>query len=502
MKNRKYKQIIVFIIILLLITLAAFAENTGNQTSTEETEKTFKLDAYLDNTIDMIIEKYNGEITREELYEGALKGIFDKLDDYSVYYTEDDLNNFMEKITGEYEGIGILMGLDDEYIVVLKVFENSPAEEAGLLPNDKLIKVNDILLIGKTTEEAASHIKGEANTDVKLTIRRNGTEEFDVTLTRKKVQISPVTYSVFNGIGYIKLDTFSSNADTYFKKALTYMDDSEITKIIFDLRNNPGGEVSQAVSIARELVPEGTITTLHFKEESIEDVVYKSYLKETKYELVLLVNQNSASATEILTGAIKDSGAGQIIGTQTFGKGKVQNIFPILNPEAYEKYSNQTGTEIISGNDLILNHMIYPDNEEIIGWGKLTTGEYYTRNGFYIDGYGIEPDIEIPNYELINNIDVWSINSFSKVNKYKKGDVNIEVYNIEKLLILLGYDVDSPDYVYDIKTFEAVKKFQGDVELYPYGVCDFTTQGALNKALVDKIIEIDSQFREAINTLN
>jgi len=158
---------------------------------------------------------------------------------------------------------------------------------------------------------------------------------------------------------------------------LKQMDKNNIKKIILDLRDNPGGDVGQAVSIARKFVKKGLITKLDFKSESQKDEEYYSYLEELKYKLVVLVNENSASASEILAGAIQDTGSGILVGTTTFGKGKVQNLYPILTPEAVEKYRKT----FVNGYDLLEKHGIYPSDEEIIGWVKITTGEYYTPGG-------------------------------------------------------------------------------------------------------------------------
>lgn len=457
---------------------------------------------YLESVIKMIKEKYKGEVTDRMLIEGALKGMFSTMDPYTTYFSNEEAEGFIGGIEGTYEGIGISFSREDQDPVVNEVFKGSPAEEAGILTGDIIVDVEGQPVKDKTDEEIAALIKGEEGTQVTIGIMRKGkTEVIRFEVVRRKIDMSPVSYSIEGDIGYIKLDSFTSNSSRFMEEALQEMDSKNITKIILDLRDNPGGEVSQAVGIARKFVPKGLITRLDFKSESQTDYEYHSDLQELKYKLVLLVNRMSASASEILAGAVQDTKAGILIGTKTYGKGKVQNIYPMLTPEAYEKYRYETGEGIINAYDL--NGKIETDlkDDEIIGWTKITTGAYYTPNGRMIDGVGLDPDIYVENENTVNNIDVRSISKLRKTKKPTLNSDSVDVYNAEKILLLLGYEVDTPDTVMDEKTFKAVMEFQKSIGLFPYGVLDFSTQQALNDKLDELVKKIDKQYAKALEIL-
>jgi carboxyl-terminal processing protease len=457
---------------------------------------------YFQSVINMVKDKYKGDVTERQLIEGALKGMFDTMDPYTTYFTNEEANSFLGDIEGSYEGIGVSFTKEGEEMVVTEVFKSSPAEESGMFEGDIIVEVNGTVVTGKTTDEVASLIKGEEGTKVSLGIKRDGEKELiKMDVLRRKISLSPVTHDIVGDIGVIKLDMFSSNASHYVDMALEEMDKNNIDKIILDLRDNPGGEVSQAVRIARNFVPAGIITKLGFKSESQKDEEYHSELENLKYKLVLLVNNNSASASEILAGAVQDTEAGVLVGTKTYGKGKVQNIYPVLSPESYKKYEEQLGANIINAYDLRSKFNINPDDDEIIGWTKITTGAYYTPKGRMIDGTGLEPDIYIENEHTINNIDVRSVSKLRKTVKPLLNTESVDVYYAEKILLLSGYDVGTPDLIMDERTFLAVKEFQKDTGLFSYGVLDYSTQQALNDKLDELVLRIDKQYAKALELL-
>jgi len=497
-KKHSYRQLAVILIITGMLLSNIIYAPGAKASATEDDEL-----RYLKSVMDMIKEKYNGEVTDKQLIEGALKGMFGSMDPYTAYFTSEQADSFFNDLNGAYEGIGISMEQKGDYIVVIKAFSSSPAEKAGILPGDRIVSADGKNLISASTEEAASMIMGKSGTKVSLGIlRSNGDEVIIIEVTRAQITINPVTYEIKDGVGYIRLDVFNSNAYEFMIKALEEMDRSSITKIILDLRNNPGGEVGQAVSIARMFVPQGLITRLDFKSESVEDEEYFSYLENPKYKLAVLVNGMSASASEILAGAVQDTDAGTLIGAKTFGKAKVQNILPILTPEAYIKYESQLGIRQVDAYDLISKYGISPADSEIIGWTKITTGIYTTPKGRMIDGIGLTPEIQIGDPDIINGIDAGSIQKLSITSKPTLDSVGMDVYNAEKILKIIGYDVDSADTILDMKTFNAVWKFRVDRGLYPGGVLDFSTQKALNSELDLKILEIDRQYAKAVEVLN
>jgi carboxyl-terminal processing protease len=294
---------------------------------------------------------------------------------------------------------------------------------------------------------------------------------------------------------------FNENTDEFMSKALKEMDKDKVTKLILDLRSNPGGEVSQAVTVAQNFVQKGLITKLDYKSEGYTDIEYNSYLDKAKYKLAVLVNENSASASEIVTGAIQDTGAGKIIGTKTFGKAKFQGILPILTPEAYAVYEKQFGEKIVNAYDLVEKHGVEPTESEIEGYAKITLGYYYTPKGRMIDGTGLKPDIAVADPPIVSDIDVTSVQKLTGTVKLGLNNQGVDVYNAEKMLKLLGYTVDAADSKLDSKTFSAIKKFQKASKLYANGVLDFTTQKALNNAFDKALLKLDKQYAKAVEVL-
>lgn len=493
--NRKSLRLLIAVLTIVCVLFA--------QTAYAQEAPVDKTMEYLKSVMDMIKEKYRGQVTDQQLIEGALKGMFGTMDPYTTYFTSSEAESFMSDVGGSYEGVGIQIEKVGDFLVVAKVFSASPAEKAGILVGDKLVQVGDKSIVGAAPEEAAALIKGPGGTKVTIGVRRNGVNGIKlIEIVRGKVTINPVSYSIKNGIGYIKLDTFNSNASQFVDSALDAMDKQGIKKIILDLRNNPGGEVSQAAAIAGRFVPKGLITKLDFKSEAVQDQMYYSDLPEIKYKLAVLVNGNSASASEIVAGAIQDTKAGTLIGTRTFGKAKVQNLLPLLTPEAYKKYSEKLGVNVVDAYDMFMVHGIYPEDEEIMGWTKITTGQYTTPRGRMIDERGLPPDILVADYKPVKDIDINSIQSLTQKTRPKLNSEGADVYNAEKVLTVAGYTLDAPDMKLDAKTVNALKKFQKDNKLSVNGILDMATQIALNKKLEALRLSIDKQYAKALEILS
>jgi carboxyl-terminal processing protease len=494
-RKKAVKQLIVLsVLVTTLFIQTAFVQGASSSENIDV--------EYLKSVMDMIKDRHKGDVTDQQLIEGALKGMFDTMDQYTTYFTNDEADMFLNNIDGTYEGIGIMMEKRDDYIIIAKVFSASPAEKSGLMIGDKITAVNGKSMVGAVLNEASSLIKGEADTTVILSIIREGENAVrNVEVVRGEIKINPVTYYIREGIGYIKLDLFNANTSECINEALDEMDSNNVSKIILDLRNNPGGSVDEAVKLARNFVPEGLITTLDFKSESLTDREYISYLHNPKYEIAVLVNEMSASASEIVAGAIQDTKAGVIIGTQTFGKAKVQSLIPLLTPDAYTKYEKHLGVKVVDAYDLINKYRIMPKKSEVIGWTKMTTGVYTTPKGRMIDGTGITPDIIVKGATVVEGIDVNSIDKLTVTWKPDVGSEGVDIYNAEKILRVLGYSVDVPDSRLDEKTYNAISKFRTDNGLYPGGVLDFTTQKTLNDKLDAVILKIDKQYSEALDVL-
>jgi carboxyl-terminal processing protease len=486
------------IVIVILIANCSFSWAGG-----AKSDENPNLD-YIKSILDMIGDKYKGDIDQDKLMQGVLKGIFGSMDQYTEFYTKDEAAEFFNTIDGEYSGVGMAFDEVNGSFLVREVYKDSPAEKAGISEGDRLVEIDGQALSGISSSEVVKMITGEKGTEVVLSIKKDEEKNArSVTIVRDEIRINPVTTSVRDDVGYIKLTIFNNNSADEMKKALREMDDKKIKKIILDLRDNPGGDVNQVVEIAKNFIPEGLITKLDFKSENIGDMEFKSTLKEKKYKLAVLVNQNSASASEILSGAVQDTGAGTLIGTKTFGKAKVQNIYPILTLDAYKKYEQQLGVRLVIGDDLERKYNITPQENELIGWIKITTGLYYTPKGRMIDLKGIIPDYNVTSSNIINDVDLSSIRSLRMKIKPQLNSETYDVLNAKKILKILGYKIDYlNNYKLDFKTCEELKRFQKKSGLYPSGILDFSTQKALNEAYQKLALSSDKPYMKALEVLN
>lgn len=308
----------------------------------------------------IVEEDFYQDVSEEDLVQGAIKGMFSGLGDiYSQYYTKEEFEQLKEQTSGSFVGIGVYISAtsDDDYITIIAPIEGSPAEKSGVKAGDKVIKVDGQNVYADESDKAISMIKGEAGTNVKLTLKR-GDEEFDLTIKREEIVSKSVESEILDdNIGYLKITSFNENTYSEFKEALDDLKSKDIKALTLDLRNNPGGLLDVCADIADELIGEATIV---YTKDNKGD---KEYLKSDKNKLGLpiavLVNEGSASASEILTAAIVDNNEGIAVGTTTFGKGLVQSVRELKDGTGY----------------------------------KLTTAQYFTPNGDYINEKGIEPKI-------------------------------------------------------------------------------------------------------------
>jgi carboxyl-terminal processing protease len=491
MRNFKRFTAIVLTIALTLSvfytsTFAADTQTQGNNINAD----------YLESVKELIEQNYSGSITEEDLNKPTVKEMFDSLDDYSTFFSPEEYSSFYSSLEGSVEGVGISVHQIDKYLTIMKVFAGSPAKKAGILSGDKIVEVNGESVAGQQIEDVVGKVKGLAGTTVKLGISRQGVKDIiTFKMERAQVTIPSVSYEIRGDIGYILIDSFAANAYSGVAEALKIFDSKKITNVVLDLRNNPGGYVDQAIQVAKSFVPKGLITKLDYKNEAFKDEAYYSALVKTKYKLAVLVNENSASASEILTGAIKDTKAGIVIGTKTYGKAKVQSSFPILSPEAYERLNKDKENKSVNVSDFY-----FALQSDILGWGKMTIGLYYTPSGECIDLKGIEPNVKVQNTSP-SGIQVNLVEPMTATVKPGLGTQYVDVFNTECILKLLKYDVGTPDFTLDKKTFAAIKKFQKNSKVYSYGVLDFTTQKLLNKQL-DKLKQTqDKVYAKAVELL-
>lgn len=333
--------------------------DTADSVVSEDTEK--KLAA-----IEDVIEEYyyqDEDIDVDAMTEGMYAGMVNSLGDpYSVYYTEEEWNDLMQETEGVYYGIGAYLMIDPNTGLgkISGVIENTPAQEAGLRADDLLYLVDGVSTMGMELSEIVSMVKGEEGTTVHLTIYREGESDYlEIDVERRKIESPTVKYEMLeNHIGYIQITEFDEVTTDQFTEALAVVKGSGAKGLILDLRGNPGGSLSVVVDIAREILPKGLIVYTEDKYGQRDEYTCDGR-NELDMPLVVLVNGNSASASEILAGAIKDYRKGTLVGTTTFGKGIVQRVLPLTD-----------GTAL-----------------------KLTISAYYTPNGNNIHGVGIEPDV-------------------------------------------------------------------------------------------------------------
>lgn len=305
---------------------------------------------------------YQEDVDTQNMINGMYEGVVASLGDpYSTYYTEEDVQKLMDETEGIYYGIGAYVGMDKEtgrIAQIRGVIDNTPAQEAGLREGDIIYKVDDEDVQGLELTDIVSKIKGPEGTTVHLTLYREGESDYiEVDVERKKIESPTVSYDIYDNIGYIQITEFDDITVDQFTEAMAVLRGKEMQGLILDLRSNPGGNLSTVTEIAKQMLPKGLIVYTEDREGNRTE--YSSDgSKEFDLPLVVLINGYSASASEILAGAIKDYEMGELVGTTTFGKGIVQRVLSLSD-----------GTAI-----------------------KLTVSTYFTPKGNNIHGLGIEPD--------------------------------------------------------------------------------------------------------------
>ena len=341
----------------LFIKVKTYSSGSGNLVTQSEEVQT-KL-AFLETYIrGYFLDEIDDEQMEDYLYYGLVAGLGDP---YAAYYNEEETQSMLDSSSGNYCGIGAVFSqnLITGTITVTRVYEGCPSYEAGLLPEDILYKVGDEEVTGQDLTNVVTKIKGEEGTEVTLTMIR-GEEYIDFTMKRQMIEVPTIEHEMLaDRVGYIMISEFDGVTDEQFIEALENLQSQGMESLVIDLRNNGGGSVESVCHIADKLLPEGPIVYTEYKGEERE--ARNSDSDCVKVPIAVLMNGASASASEILAGALQDYGAAKIIGTQSYGKGIVQSIFDL-----------QDGTAL-----------------------KLTTAKYYTPNGNNIHEIGITPDVEI-----------------------------------------------------------------------------------------------------------
>lgn len=378
--KQKRKTIVIIPLIFFVIIISCISFLAGNymatkglflvrasaqvQSTAEQINDKSKYSA-LFTVRDKLIEKFEGEIDDKKLLEGAIKGMTNSLNDkYTVFMNEEEFNNLMKQSNGSIMGIGVTITPKDNKVTILSTIKDSPADKAGLVENDIIEKINDVDIYGDELEKAVSMITEADNSEIKLTIKRADSDAFDVNVVREEVKIKSVEGAMVNSsIGYIRIKTFmNENTTEDFKTTIEELKSQGMKGIILDLRENPGGLLTEAVGVASQFIPKDKIITYTIdKYDNRNESLSLGGVAEGT-PLVILVNGNSASASEVVTGALRDYGVATTIGQTTFGKGIVQQSIKF---------------------------------DDGIGGLKVTISKYYTPNGENIHKKGITPEVEV-----------------------------------------------------------------------------------------------------------
>ena len=305
--------------------------------------------------------QYVDSVDDVKLMDGAISGMVKALGDpHSLYLDPSMYRKLQDHTSGSFGGIGVVMGFKDHKVTVVSVMDGTPGQAAGIQPEDEIVAVDGVLSRDIEPEDVAMRIRGEIGTEVVLRIRRQGEEDKDYTIQRSSIHLRTAAEEMLpEGIGYIRIASFSEKTGQEFRESYDRLEEQGMRGLIIDLRANPGGLITSCVEIANMVVPLGPIVSVVQRDGTREE--HDSKLAKSKYPIVVLIDGNSASASEILAGALQDTKAATLVGTQSYGKGSVQVVIPMNEGDAL----------------------------------KLTIAKYYTPSGRSIDGVGIEPDVKV-----------------------------------------------------------------------------------------------------------
>lgn len=417
-----------------------------------------------------LISKHYIEIMEdEELISGAIQGMLATLKDpYSVYMDKNATQQFNESLDSSFEGIGTEIGVEDSKVIIVSPYKDSPAEKAGLKPKDQIISVDGENVEGLNVQEVSLKIRGEKGSKVRLEISRPGVSKplfFDIVRDQIPVEtvFSEVKEEAGEKVGYIEITTFSKNTATDFKKQLKKLEKQKIKGLVIDVRGNPGGLLDSVEKIIHEMIPKDR-PYLQIEERDGEQTEYYSKLKEKKpYNIAVLIDNGSASASEILAAALQEAGGYALIGEKTFGKGTVQQAVKL-----------DDGSNI-----------------------KLTLYKWLTPDGNWIHKKGIKPTIAIKQPALFQTHPL-------SIEKTLKRDMTSEqIEHAQEMLRGLGYEPGRDDGYYDLKTEIAVKAFQNSADLEITGNIDTKTAAVLESKILEEVRKDDNdlQLRTALRYL-
>ncbi|WP_462410989.1 S41 family peptidase [Neobacillus sp. Marseille-QA0830] len=407
----------------------------------------------VEQAYELIESRYVEKVDKEKLVEGAISGMLSVLEDpYSVYMDKETAQQFTQTLESSFEGIGAEVGTVDGKIVIISPFKNSPAEKAGIKPNDQIVKVDGKSVEGLNLQEATLQIRGKKGTYVTLEIVRDGLKKpLTIKVKRDEIPLETIHSAVKKQdgkkVGYIEITTFSENTAQDFKKQLTELEKDDIKGLVIDVRGNPGGLLSSVEEIVKEFVPNKKPYVQIQQRNGDKQRYFSNITKKKDYPVAVLVNKGSASASEILAGALKEGAGYPLVGETTFGKGTVQQAVPMGD-----------GSNI-----------------------KLTLFKWLTPEGNWIHKKGIKPDVPVDQPAIFRTHPV-------QVEETLVEDMNNEqVQNAQEILSGLGYAPGRKDGYFSEQTTIAVKGFQQENDLPATGKIDAKTASKLEEAAIKEM---------------
>jgi carboxyl-terminal processing protease len=481
--KRIARIIAIITIVALVVTSATFLGSMYWGASSYGASPGAEDKAYLDERLEMLKDdimtvesQYKDDVDYETLIDGAYEGVVDILGDpYSSYYADQgDSDDFVTDVLGVFSGVGLSLEEYDGRIRVVAALPETPAGRAGIMTGDIIKSINGVSVSGKSMNDVILLIRGEEGSRVDIVFDRAGAE-IPCNLVRETIHIASVGGELLEGgIGYIRIASFDDDSDEEFGRIKAELVEAGATSLILDVRNNPGGLIGTVVSLAEQIMPDSPITYFRQKGNLI-GVQRASGRNYTEMPMVLLINGGSASGSEILAGALKDSGVATLVGTETYGKGVGQTIFDI------------------------------PGNGSL----KLSTFYFETPDKNKVDKVGISPDYYVPMPAVLTPSEELTSRyaSFAPMSEKAKpafGDTGLNVFGAQQRLAFLGYDVNITGTVDEV-TAEAVKRFQTSFGGYSNGILDYGTMENLDKECVKLAAGVagdeDPQLEKAIELL-